>query len=131
LHAGHIDRRLADGTVPWHTPVYAARCRQLAAPHSRRVLARSLERLVEDADAGPRAPLSAAIAPSRARVQEARPELLILAAELRSDRPVEPRGLAAIRVLLSDGSSPVYTRGDPEALKLRLETVASWLEVDD
>ena len=129
LAATHLDRRVADGVDPSHSPIYAARSRRLTGEKSRRTLARSLERLVEEADAPPRRPsLSSAVRPSRARVHEARPQLLMLASRLRGGAAVDPRGLAAIRVLLTDGAGPVYTNGDPETLKRRLETIEDWIE---
>ena len=129
LAATHLDRRVADGVDPSNSPIYAARCRRLGGEKSRRLLARSLERLVEEADASPRRPsLSSVVRPSRTRVHEARPQLLMLASRLRADAAVDPRGVAAVRVLLTDGAGPVYTHGDPEALKHRLETIENWIE---
>lgn len=129
LSATHLDRRVADGVDPLHSPIYAARSRRLTGEKSRRTLARSLERLVEEADESPRPrSLSSAVRPSRARVHEARPELLMLASRLRAGAAVDPRGLAALRVLLIDGAGPVYTPGDPETLKRRLETIENWIE---
>ncbi len=126
--ATRIDRHLAAGTEPWHSPVYAARCRRLSDPRSRRMLARSLERLVDQAEAPARLSLTSAVAPSRRRVREARPLLLMVASRLRGDGPVNPRGLAAIRLLLSDGAGPVYTHGHPDALNRALQAAADWLD---
>ena len=128
LRGAHIDARLARGVEPWNSPVYAARCRQLTGERSRHALARSLERLVEEADERPRLWLSSVVRPSQARVHEARPLLLMVASRLRSQTPVHPRAVAAIRVLLSDGAGPVYTHGHPDTLKLRLQTIASWMD---
>jgi hypothetical protein len=52
----------------------------------------------------------------------------MLASRLRAGAAVDPRGVAAVRVLLTDGGGPVYTHGDPEALKHRLETIEDWIE---
>jgi hypothetical protein len=128
LRGAQLDRKLAQGVEPWHTPVYAARCLQLTTERSRHALARSLERLVEEADEQPRLSLSSVVRPSRARVHEARPLLLTTASRMRSDIPVHPRAVAAIRILLSDGAGPVYGHGDPETLKLRLQTIAAWMD---
>jgi hypothetical protein len=128
LRGARLDRMLAQGIEPWSTPVYAARCRQLTGERSRHTLARSLERLVEEAD-GPRSrSLSSVVRPARARVHEARPLLLMLASRLRADAHVDPRAVAAIRLLLTDGGGPVYTHGHPETLKLRLQTIVAWLD---
>jgi hypothetical protein len=128
VSGARLDRMLAQGIEPWHTPVHAARCRQLTGERSRRKLARSLERLIEQADEPPRRWLSSVVCPSRARVHEARPLLLMLASRLRADTPVDPRAVAAIRLLLTDGAGPVYTHGHPETLKLRLQTIAAWMD---
>jgi hypothetical protein len=92
------------------------------------MLARSLEVLVEEADSPPRRVFTSVVPPSRARVHEARPLLLMLASRLRGHAPVDPRGLAALRVLLTDGAGPVYTHGDPEALKRCLEAIDDRIE---
>jgi hypothetical protein len=131
VRAARLDRQLATGTESWHTPVHAARSRQLTSERTRRALARSLERLVEQAEEPPRLGRAAIVFPSRARVREARPVMLTLAARLRGSAPVAPRAMAALRDLLCDGAGPVYTRGDPNALKRRLHAIETWLDVQD
>lgn len=128
LRAYSLDTKLAHGIEPWRTPVLAARARQLTGDRSRRSLARCLERLVERVEEPPRLTLSAVVHPSRPRVREARPLLLMLAARLRGGEPVDPRGVAALRNLLTDGNSPVYTRGDPEMLARALQRIELWLD---
>jgi hypothetical protein len=127
LRAYSLDRGLAHGIEPWRTPVLAARARQLTGKRNRRSLARCLERLVEQAEEPPPA-FSAAVHPSRPCVQEARPLLLTVAARLRAGEPVDPRGVAALRNLLTDGTSSVYTCGDPETLAYALHRIEWWLE---
>jgi hypothetical protein len=129
LRAHALDRRLADGIEATCSPVYAARSWRLTREKPRQALARSLERLVEEAEEPARLAFSTVVRPSRVRVQNARPELLMLAAALRSDEPLPPRGIAALRVLLSDGGGPLYRNGDPETLKKQLQTIAAWLDV--
>src|ERR1700722_5596926 len=96
LRAHALDRRLAEGIEATRSPVYAARGSQLTNGKSRRTLARSLERLVEEVDEPAPLSFSTVVRPSRVRVQNARPELLMLAAALRSDEPLPPRGIAAL-----------------------------------
>ena len=131
LRAARIDQQLAAGTESWHTPVHAARARQLTSERTRRSLARSLERLVEQAEEPPRLARAAIVFPNRARVREARPLMLTLAARLRDRAPVTPYAMAALRDLLTDGAGPVYTRGDPDALRRRLHAIETWLDVQD
>jgi hypothetical protein len=129
LRAHSLDRRLARGIEPWRTPVLAARARQLTSERSRRSLARSLERLVRQAQEPPRHSRSVVVRPSRSRVREARPLLLMLAARLRSGDPVDVRGAAAIKHLLTGGDSPLYAPGDPEMLARALQRITSSLDM--
>jgi hypothetical protein len=50
---------------------------------------------------------------------------------LRGNGPVAPRGIAALKNLLTDGAGPVYTHGDPETLRRRLAAIDRWLDVPD
>ena len=131
LRAPWLNRQLAAGVEPWRSPVHAARARQLTGDRIRRMLARGVERLVEQADEPPRLSRSAVIYPWRPGVREARPLMLTLASRLRGGAPVDPRGTAALKDLLTDGSGPVYTPGDPNTLKRRLEIIDQWLDVQD
>jgi hypothetical protein len=131
LGAPWLDRRLAAGVESWSSPVHAARARQLASDRTRRMLARSLERLVEQAEEAPGRQRAAVVQPSRARVREARPLMLTLASRLRGNAPVAARGMAALKNLLTDGGGPVYTRGNPDELKDCLQAVEEWLHAQD
>jgi hypothetical protein len=128
LRANGLDRQLASGVEPWRTPVLAARARQLTSDRKRRSLARGMELLVEQAEEPARVVLTAAITPSRPSVREARPLLLMLAARLRAGDPVDPRAVAAVNKLLTDGAGPVYRRGDPNTLAHELRRIESWLD---
>ena len=129
LRAPWLDRQFAAGVESWRSPVHAARARQLTSDRTRRLLARSLERLVEQAEEPPKRYHTAVIQPSRLRVREARPLMLALASRLRSNAPVAPRGITTLNELLTDGAGPVYTHGDPETLKRRLQAIEGWLDV--
>jgi hypothetical protein len=131
LRAPRLDRQLATGSEPWQSPVHAARALQLTSNRSRRTLARTLEKLVERAEEPPALYLSAVVPPCRQQVREARPLMLTLAARLRSDAPLDPRGVAELKSLISDGAGPVYVPGRPDALKTRLESIASALVAQD
>lgn len=128
LCAARLDRQLAAGLEPWSTPVHAARARRLTRERARRTLARSLERLVEQAEEEPSRSFSNVVRPSRPRVREARPLLLTLASRLRGAAPVHPRGVAALKDLVTDGGGPIYMHGDPDALKIYLETIELWMD---
>jgi hypothetical protein len=126
-----IDRQLAQGVAPWHTRVHAARAVQLTSARHRRATARWFESLAERAEQPPATFRSAAITPCREQVREALPLILSIAAQLRSPSPVDPRGIACLRLLLSDGGGPCYTRIETGALRMALEDACQWLDVTD
>ncbi|MCL2419468.1 MAG: hypothetical protein FWD04_09260 [Conexibacteraceae bacterium] len=130
LRASALDRELADGIEPWRTPVHTARALQLASARNRDTLARSLERMVEQAEEPSTPWIGAVVYPSRARVREARPLMWKLASTLHSNAPVAPRGIAALESLLTDGAGPAYSDGDAEALKHELARIERLLAVD-
>jgi hypothetical protein len=109
----------------------AARAVQLTSARRRRAIARWLESLVERVQQ-PLAPFrGAAVTPCREQIRDALPVILAVASRLRSTCPVDARGIAAIRRLLSDGGGPCYTRIHPGALTIALEEAAQWLDVTD
>ena len=132
LRAPWLDRQLAMGAPTWCTPVHAARALQLTSDRSRRSLARSLARLVRDAEQRPVGPFGGGpVPPCRIQVHNARPLLLALSAQLRAGEPVEAAGIARLRALLCDGTGPCYARIEPDALTTALQAISQWLEVQD
>jgi hypothetical protein len=127
LHAPTLDRELASGIAPWRSPPHAARALQLTGDRNRRGLARSLERLVENAQCGRRQSCSAVVYPCREQVLEALPSLLTVAGQLRSAAPIDARGVARLSILLSDGSGPCYLRIRRNALTDALQEISQWL----
>jgi hypothetical protein len=131
LRAASLDRQLAQGVAPWHSSRHAARALQLTSSRARTALARSLERLVEQAEEPPTPRRSAVIEPCRPQVREARPIMLTTALRLRAGAPVDARGMARLKLLLSDGAGPCYAPSRPDALAIELQTVSQWLDVRD
>jgi hypothetical protein len=112
--------------------VLAARALQLSDERNRRVLAGSLERLVKEAEAPTtRFFASAVIPPCRAAVSAQIPQIRALASRLRSREPVRAEGMARLRLLLCDGTGPVYARKRSAALPAALEVIVQSLEVAD
>ena len=129
LRAPLLDRQLAAGVPSWRSAQHASRALQLTNARRRRTLGASLERLTERAER-PLAPLSsAAIPPCREQVRDALPEIMAMSAILRSAEPIDARGVAKLRALLSDGSGPCYKRSCPSALTDALQEVSRWLGV--
>jgi hypothetical protein len=108
LRRRSLDRKLASGADPHRTPALDLRARQLTAGPERAMLAASLESLIASA-ARPPSGLTSAIPVRRAAVLDAKPEILGLAGELAADAPVNPRGVAMVRCLLTYGDSPLYS----------------------
>jgi hypothetical protein len=130
MRAAAIDRELAGGALPWCSQLHAARGVQLTSIRSQKALAGSLERLLAHAES-PAAPLRAAVPPCIEQVRAARSQILSIGARLRSGAPADCRGIAKLRVLLSDGAGPCYLPIHPAALTLALDDVSQWLDAMD
>jgi hypothetical protein len=108
LNGAALDRRLAAGASPDASPSLALRARMLRRPAERRGLAARLREIVGESER-PRPVLSSRIPVARMSVRRASADLLELADRLAAADPVSVRGVARVRVLLSDGLSPVYS----------------------
>jgi hypothetical protein len=95
--------------LPRRAPLLRLRLAAWRQDRSRRAMADSLERAVEEA--GRSRGLSAAV-PVRAEALTAREDLLALAARLRTTPVPPPRALMLSRRLALDGTSPLF---NPEA----------------
>ncbi len=127
LNGSALDRRLAAGASPDASPTLALRAQRLRRPSTRRVLGLCLRELVRDAER-PRPVLSARAPISRHNVTRASADLLELADRLLSPEPVAVRGVACVRVLLSDGLSPVYWGRSDDDLVHAVRLAIAWLE---
>jgi hypothetical protein len=119
LRASRLDREIAAGASPDITADLALRAQALVRMSVRHDLAKSVQRIVDSSTGAtvsgrPRVPLC----PDR--VTEARDELQVLIEHLRTPGPVAAQGVAQARVLLSDGSGPLYHRGSRDDLRTRV-----------
>ncbi len=104
---GRLDEALAAGAPSESDPALALRARQLVARRYRVALAASYRRLVRDArEHGRRS--RRRVNPPRAHVTASAEELVRLADALGQPEPVAPRGVAEARLLLADGTGPLY-----------------------
>lgn len=110
-----LDRELAEGWAPESCRALARRARALTRPDVREQLARSLRRLERDASR-PAAPRICRAPVERDEIEDASYELRLLASRLTAPSQVAPRGVAQVRLLLSDGSGPLYQRRRPGEL---------------
>jgi hypothetical protein len=121
-----LDRELAAGAAPESSVPLALHAGRLCEPAERRVLARSLTRIVAAADAPMAHRLKAPV--SRPAVQRARAELAAVAGRLVASGPVDVHGVARVRTLVADGTGPLYQSAPPECLRHELTEVLAALD---
>jgi hypothetical protein len=107
LRARRLDRALAQGTPPEASAPLALRAQRLTEPEQRSSIARELRRILPEAHHS-RRPAFSRIMPSRGSVWAAREELRRLAEMLEDPGPVAAGGVAQARILLTDGTGPLY-----------------------
>jgi len=131
LLSDRLDRVLAAGVEPESDVLLALRAETLAGAQTRTRLAESVARLLRAADepdqALSRGP-SMAVLP---RVRAARPQLEELVARLRASVPVSACGVAQARLLLRDGSGPLFRYEAREDLALLVNRVCAALDPGD
>ena len=107
-----LDRQLAAGHPCESTAALALRSYQLTNARARQLVARDLRGLVEFVDRAASGRLISAVVIDRAAVRAGREAILGLAERLEGTGPVTPRGMALVRMLLTDGvSSPLFNPG--------------------
>ena len=125
LHATRLDGEIADGADPMETGERAARAAQLLQPRMRNGLARGLRRAVLEARRTA-CVRSSAVHVARSAVWACAPSLLQLAAEL-GDGGLRPRGVALTRLLLSDGTGPLYCARTEAELRAAIDEIRAAL----
>jgi hypothetical protein len=122
-----LDRALAKGVPPETSGALLLRARTLLGPRARRELGRALQRILREAS---HAPWPGARMPVRRNeVMDARDDLNLLARRLLAPAPVDVRGVAQVRLLLSDGSGPLFWRRSADDLRGRVREAIEALEL--
>jgi hypothetical protein len=114
LHGGRLDHQLARGLHPASSQELQLHARRLTSRAKRASIADALEEILEFASRPPT--FSARVPPRRAAVLAARPDIELLAAELRADERCRAGGVALAKLLITDGASPMYGQGPEEEL---------------
>ena len=129
LHADRWDQALASGVSPESCAPLALHARALVAPASRRGLAASLARILEDAR-GSGLPEWNALGPRHrhTHVLAVRVEIEALIRLLVAPAPVSGRGVALVRLLLTDGGGPLYRRSAATDLATEIARAARALD---
>jgi hypothetical protein len=125
-----LDQELARGTAPETAAPLALRARQLTTLSRRRAVADGLRRVVRDTCRGA-PPSRARISPRRSQVIAAVDDLTRLAEALASPGPVAARGVAQARILLTDGTGPLYNPNSTANLRARAASAANNLRLED
>jgi hypothetical protein len=119
LRADRLDRQLARGVAPDANAQLALRARRLLKPAFRARSASSLRRLVYFAQAHP--PGAGDVMLTREQIHNAIPELLRLANRLEAVEPLDVRGIARTRLLLTDPAGPLFHRRREDGVSAAVE----------
>jgi hypothetical protein len=110
LRADQLDRQLAVGVPASAGSALAVHQARLTSVTEREGIARTLRQAVHDAHAGG-AHLASRIPVHPTNVLAAEDLIDTITLRLHSLRPVSARGMARLRVVLSDGCGPMYRSG--------------------
>jgi hypothetical protein len=127
MHCRELDRALAIGVSPDTSVALSLRAHTLIGPRSRRRVARSIRRLIEDAQR-PLGPLDPGVPVCRRKILRSRKTLEKLAARLDSVEPVNVRGAAKCSLLLNESTGPVYDRPADDDLEPAIRQMLRALE---
>ncbi len=124
LRAGRLDEELARGLPAEGRWLRAVRASALAVSAYRAELAQQWESMpARTARSG----LMATASLQREALQEATGAISDLVTALRSPAPVDVRGIALARQLLTDGTGPLYQSRSPEHLAAAVATARRYL----
>ena len=125
LRAARFDRALAVGVPAPAGSALAAHAARLTSVAERHTVARALRRAVRDAT-DTRATQTGRVPMHRANIASAEALIAQVALRLQVPHPVNARGMARLRQLLSDGTGPLYHYGSGD-LAARLGAVLAAL----
>jgi hypothetical protein len=119
-----LDRELADGAPATLSKAHEARAEQLTSPRMRGAVARSLEKLLDRAQASRGTAPLATIPPCCEQIIQAAPLMVSTVSLLRSREPVDARAVAKLKLLVGDRHGPCYRRSRPDALLAALREIS-------
>jgi hypothetical protein len=122
-----LDTAIANGANPDSTAALSLRANRLISRPARRRVSRSIRRLLQLSRRPPH-PIHETAPVCWRQVVRSRPLLEELAVRLASPGPVDARGVAQLRLLLTDGTSPLFGRPRAEELEAVLEAALDALE---
>jgi hypothetical protein len=122
-----LDQALAAGVSPDSGAMLSLRAHRLIGLTTRRSLAAELRELVPRARHAPH-PLDNGVCVCALGVLHAHGAILELADRLDGWEPVEPAGVARVRLLLRDGTGPLYSESPSDALERSVRAALDALE---
>jgi hypothetical protein len=128
LRASSLDTQLAAGRSPESTQLLATRAEQLVSVTMRRELARNFHHVLDLVDQAP-APRSPRVLASRESVKEVEVDLRQMLTKLATPLPTSARGVAMVRLLLTDGTGPLYDRHCSTTLRDAVQDAAAQLDM--
>ncbi|MFL5859902.1 MAG: hypothetical protein ACJ780_03860 [Solirubrobacteraceae bacterium] len=120
LRPRQLDRALASHVSPDSSAALSLRAHTLISMSARAGLAGSISQLVKEAEHST-GPLTFRVPICRAKILRSRETLAALADRLVSRDPVDACGVAQVRLLLTDGSGPIYCRPTADDLEPALK----------
>jgi hypothetical protein len=109
LFAGRYDHQIENGVSPTPGSPLAVHRMRLTSPRERDDLARALRLAVHDADFASH--FNARVPVRSVAVHDCAEVIDAVCDRLADPFPVRPRGMARLRILLSDGRGPLYWPG--------------------
>ncbi|TGD88210.1 hypothetical protein BayCH28_10620 [Mycolicibacterium sp. CH28] len=110
LFAGRLDRDVEAGIVPLPGSPLAVHIARLTSVEEREALAHTLRQALADMDHA-RANYTARVPVHPERLARCRNVVDDITLLLHSPRPVRARGMARLRIMLADGTGPLYRYG--------------------
>lgn len=127
LGARRLDVALANGASPDSSPALSLHAHALIGATTRCKLSRAVRILPRKAER-PHHPFDPTVPLCRHKVLDAHAALEELADRLLAPSPIDARGVAQLRLLLTDGSSPLYDHPQADDLRPSLEAALEALE---
>jgi len=127
VRSSRLDRELARGASPESGAGLALHAVRLARPRARRGLATAMQRVMSLAEST--SPSGRPGVVRRDTVRHARGELQGVVDRLLGAEPVDVRGVAKVRMLLADGSGPLYSRSTTRDLRAELDEAIAAMEL--
>jgi hypothetical protein len=122
-----LDQALADGACPDESALLSLRAHRLIGLETRRALAGELRDAIRRSQR-PRHPLDNGAQICADAAMRARHAIEALADRLEGWEPVEPAGVARVRLMLRDGTGPLYNEAYPGGLCRAVRAASEALE---